>query len=41
MAVILGSGDFTYEHVNDWHKLPGDAKLIETPGVAVDATDHV
>ena len=41
MSEILGSGEFKYEHVLDWHKLPGDAKLIETPGVAVDSNDQI
>ena len=37
MSAILGSGDFKYEHILDWHKLPGDANLVEVPGVAVDS----
>ena len=41
MSAILGSGNFKYEHLVDWHRLPGDAKLIETPGVAVDSSDQV
>ena len=41
MSAILGSGSFKYEHLVDWHRLPGDAKLIETPGVAVDSSDQV
>ena len=41
MGAILGEGDFRYEHVLDWHKLPEGARLIETPGVAVDSQDDV
>ena len=41
MTDILGNDNFRYEHVQDWHKLPAGAKLIETPGVAVDASDRV
>ena len=41
MSAILGSGDFKYEHLVDWHRLPGDANLVEVPGVAVDSSDQV
>ncbi len=41
MTDILGNGDFRYEHIQDWHKLPEGANLVETPGVAVDASDRV
>ena len=41
MSAILGSGNFKYEHLVDWHRPPGDAKLIETPGVAVDSSDQI
>ena len=30
-----------YEHIIDWHKMPEGARLIETPGVAVDSQDDV
>ena len=35
MAVIVGSGDYQYEALESWHKLPDGVKLTETPGVAV------
>ena len=41
MSAILGTGDFKYEHLLDWHKLPGDANLVEVPGVAVDSNDEI
>jgi DNA-binding beta-propeller fold protein YncE len=41
MSAILGQGDFTYEALDRWEKLPGEAKLIECPGVAVDSQDRV
>ena len=41
MSAIVGSGDFKYEHLDSWQKLPEGATLIETPGVAVDSQDKV
>ena len=41
MGAILGEGDFRYEHILDWHQMPEGARLIETPGVAVDSQDDV
>ena len=41
MGAIVGEGDFRYEHIVDWHKMPEGARLIETPGVAVDSRDEV
>ena len=41
MGAIIGEGDFKYEHIIDWHKMPEGARLIETPGVAVDSQDDV
>jgi sugar lactone lactonase YvrE len=41
VATILGEGNFKYEHVLNWHKLPAGARLQETPGVAVDSRDKV
>jgi DNA-binding beta-propeller fold protein YncE len=41
MGAIIGEGDFRYEHIIDWHKMPEGARLIETPGVAVDSQDDV
>ncbi len=41
MAVILGEGDFRYEALAEWEKLPDGMELLETPGVAVDSKDQV
>ena len=41
MTTIIGSGDFKYEALESWQKLPEGANLIETPGVAVDSRDEV
>ena len=41
MAVILGEGDFRYEALAEWEKLPDGMELLETPGVAVDSKDRV
>jgi DNA-binding beta-propeller fold protein YncE len=41
MSVILGSGDFKYEALDEWQKLPEGVRLQETPGVAVNSKDHV
>ena len=41
MAVILGEGDFRYEALAEWEKLPDGMSLLETPGVAVDSKDQV
>ena len=41
MSVILGSGKFKYEALDIWPTLPDRAKLIETPGVAVNSRDEV
>src|SRR6266581_138683 len=41
MADTVGSGDFTYEHLVSWQKLPDGMKLTETPGVAVNSQDRV
>ena len=41
MAVILGEGDFRYEALAEWEKLPDGMALLETPGVAVDSKDQV
>ena len=41
MSTILGSGDFTYEALDQWAKLPEGINLIECPGVAVDSGDRV
>ena len=41
MGVKVGSGDFKYEAVDVWPTLPNGARLIETPGVAVDSQDDI
>ena len=41
MAVIVGSGDYTYEALESWQQLPDGMRLTETPGVAVNSRDRV
>ena len=41
MAVIVGSGDFRYEALESWQRLPDGVRLTETPGVAVNSQDRV
>jgi DNA-binding beta-propeller fold protein YncE len=41
MAVMVGSGDWTYEALESWQRLPDGIKLVETPGVAVNSQDRV
>ena len=41
MSVTVGSGSFTYEALREWESLPDGMRLIECPGVAVDADDQV
>ena len=41
MGTIVGSGGFTYEHLESWEKMPDGVRLIETPGVAVNSRDEV
>src|SRR5438067_436731 len=41
MADTVGSGDFTYEALDSWQKLPDGMKLTETPGVAVNSQGQV
>ena len=41
MSAILGSGDFTYEALDQWERLPEGVNLVECPGVAVDSADRV
>ena len=41
MGVKVGSGDFKYEAVDVWPTLPNGARLIETPGVAVNSQDEI
>ena len=41
MSAILGSGEFKYEALDEWERLPRGVRLIETPGVAVNSQDRV
>jgi DNA-binding beta-propeller fold protein YncE len=41
MAETFGSGDFRYNFVEDWAKLPSGMSFQESPGVAVDSSDNV
>ena len=41
MADVYGSGDFIYQHVDGWGKLPDGMSFVECPGVAVDSQDNV
>lgn len=41
MSDTVGTGNFKYEHLVQWQKLPDGVRLIECPGVAVDSQDRV
>jgi DNA-binding beta-propeller fold protein YncE len=41
MREVYGIGDFRYEYVEGWGKLPAGVTFHECPGVAVDARDNV
>ena len=41
MSLVIGSGDFEYEALESWQKMPHGVNLVETPGVAVDSQDRV
>lgn len=41
MREVYGIGDFRYEYVDGWAKLPEGVTFQECPGVAVDAQDNV
>ena len=41
MSAIVGEGNFKYEALDTWPTLPEGARLIETPGVAVDSQDEI
>ena len=41
MPEVYGEGDFRYEFVEDWAKLPDGVNFQECPGVAVDSNDNV
>ena len=41
MATRLGSGNFTYQVITDWAKLPEGWSFLEVVDVAVDSEDRV
>ena len=41
MAIVVGQGDYRYEPIVDWVRLPDGINLMETPGVAVNSRDEV
>ena len=41
MGRTIGSGDFKYDHLDSWQKLPDGVRMVETPGVAVNSRDEV
>jgi len=41
MSVRIGSGHFNYEALPEWESLPDGMRMIECPGVAVDANDQL
>ena len=41
MPEVYGKGDFRYDFVPDWAKLPSGMTLKECPGVAIDSQDNV
>ena len=41
MSPNSGSGEFKYEALTGWEKLPDGVRLKECPGVAVDSNDNV
>ncbi len=41
MTVTVGSGDLTFQPLEEWEKLPEGWSLHECPGVAVDSQDNV
>src|SRR5262245_24181381 len=40
-SIVLGSGAYTYEPVEDWGKLPEGWRYVEVAGVDVDSKDNV
>ena len=41
MPEVYGTGDFRYNIVENWAKLPAGMSFKECPGVAVDSNDNV
>src|SRR5690348_11100195 len=40
-AIVVGTGEYTYEALASWQQLPAGVNLVETPGVAVGLQDRV
>ena len=40
MPEVYGKGDFRYDFVPDWAKLPSGMTFKECPGVAIDSQDN-
>jgi DNA-binding beta-propeller fold protein YncE len=40
-SAVLGDGEFRYESLQDWAKLPDGWSFIEVSGVTVDSSDNV
>ncbi len=41
MTIIVGSGDYRYEQIDDWAKVPAGWSLHEVGAVGVDRQDNV
>ena len=41
MSVILQSGEYSYEALEQWEKLPEGVNLVECPGVAINSKEEV
>jgi len=41
MGAILGDGDFKYEALDEWGRVPEGVTVLDTPGVAVNSRDEV
>ena len=41
MPEVYGKGDFRYNFVENWAKLPDGMSFKECPGVAIDSHDNV
>ena len=41
MSEYFGSGNFLFEYIPNWAKLPAGWNFVECPGVAIDSQDNV
>lgn len=41
MSVVLPSGEYRYNALDTWERLPDGVRLVESPGVAVNSKDEV